>query len=124
MNNFTLLIAEDDDSMFLLVKIVLKKTMINIIRATNGLEAVNICKENKLIDLVLMDIRMPVMDGIAATKNIRGFSKDLPIIALTAYAFPEQEEKCLKAGCNCFMTKPLNVDLFLSKVSEFTNTKN
>ena len=66
---------------------------------------------------------MPVMDGIEATILIRKNNKNLPIIAFTAYAFPEQEEKCLKAGCNYFMTKPLNVDLFLSKVTEIIKAR-
>jgi len=112
----TILIAEDGEINFLLLKTVLKK-MANfefiIFRAKNGKEAVNMCKTNTEIDLVLMDIKMPVMDGYDATKQIKKMHPHLPIIAQTAYSTEEDIEKAFAAGCDDFIAKP--VDLHILK---------
>ena len=84
--------------------------------ASNGLEAINELKANKY-DLVLMDIQMPVMDGIEATKIIRSMesseNKDIPIIAMTAYASTEAKKLCLECGMNYYLAKPINVENFI-----------
>lgn len=102
----TILVAEDNDSNYLLIYVMLKKEY-HIVRAMNGQEAVKLfgSREPKLI---LMDIRMPIMDGLEATAAIRLKSKAIPIIALTAFAFDSDRDKALKAGCNGFLTKPVN----------------
>lgn len=114
----TLLIAEDEDSNFMLLEILLSDMGINIIRAVNGIEAVEFCKSNPQIDLVLMDIKMPVMDGYEATIRIKEFKPGLPIIAQTAYSSETDKNKALACGCSDFMTKPIKRELLLSKINE------
>jgi CheY-like chemotaxis protein len=77
-----------------------------VLYARNGSEAVEIVKENNKIDLVLMDIKMPVMDGLEATKQIKAINPDLKIIAVTAYAANDDRFMCLNAGCDDYITKP------------------
>jgi PAS domain S-box-containing protein len=114
----TLLIAEDEESNFMLLEEFLLGLNLNIIRAIDGSEAVEICKSNKKVDLVLMDIKMPVMDGYEATKRIRNFMPALPIIAQTAYTTDADRNKALACGCNDFISKPLNQDMLISKIKE------
>jgi PAS domain S-box-containing protein len=116
--NPTILVAEDEDSNYMLLKEFLADLKINMIRAVNGIEAVEICKANPHIDLILMDIKMPDMDGYEATKRIREFRPDLPIIAQTAYTSQSDKDKVLKYGCNDFISKPIQKDLLLSKIRE------
>ncbi|HEX7410744.1 MAG TPA: ATP-binding protein, partial [Bacteroidales bacterium] len=118
-NGFTILVAEDIRSNFNLIQIMLKKTDATMLYAEDGAQAVKICREHDHIDLVLMDIQMPEMNGYEATHEIRKFRPDLPIIALTAYAFEEDKLRVLNAGCNDFITKPINKDGLIAKMSEF-----
>lgn len=111
----TLLIAEDEDSNFLLLKEMLSGFGINIIRAVNGLEAVELCK-NSHIDLTLMDLKMPLMDGYEATIRIKEFKPDLSIIAQTAYSTKADRKRALACGCSDFISKPLKRELLLSKI--------
>lgn len=114
----TLLVAEDVDSNFLLMNTVLGKKY-KLIRARDGREAVDMYKEN-YPDLIFMDIKMPYMDGLEATRLIRGYSKDIPIIALTAFAFESDRERAIEAGCNDYLTKPVSqeaIEKILDKYS-------
>ena len=114
----TLLVAEDVDSNFLLMNTVLGKKY-KLIRARDGREAVDMYKENHP-DLIFMDIKMPYMDGLEATRLIRGYSKDIPIIALTAFAFESDRERAIEAGCNDYLTKPVSqeaIEKILDKYS-------
>lgn len=114
----TLLVAEDVDSNFLLMNTVLDKKY-KLIRARDGREAVDMYKENHP-DLIFMDIKMPYMDGLEATRLIRGYSKDIPIIALTAFAFESDRERAIEAGCNDYLTKPVSqeaIEKILDKYS-------
>lgn len=100
-----ILIAEDTDSNFLLLSIILRKEY-TIVRANNGSEAVELCQaENP--DMILMDIKMPVMDGLEATRKIRELGVKIPIIALTANAYDSDRDKAFEAGCNDYMAKPI-----------------
>jgi PAS domain S-box-containing protein len=117
----TILVAEDEDYNFMLVEELLDTTNITIIRASNGIEAVEICKLNQQIDLVLMDLKMPVMDGYEATRRIREFMPALPIIAQTAYTTENDKNKAIACGCNDFISKPFNRELLLSKINEQMN---
>ena len=103
-----LLIAEDTDSNYLLLSLMLKKEY-EVIRADNGEEAVRLCEQVNP-DVVLMDIQMPVMDGLKATRLIRESGNRVPIIAVTAYAYDRDRQKALDAGCNEYLAKPLTGD--------------
>ena len=101
-----LLVAEDDDSNFLLLYNILKKNY-RVERARNGQEAVELSAALHP-DLIFMDVKMPVMDGLEATENIRKVDPVTPIIVLTANAFDEDKKQALEAGCNAYLAKPLN----------------
>jgi two-component system cell cycle response regulator DivK len=108
-SNRVVLITEDEEVNFFYLKTLLKKTEARVLRAKNGKEAVDIIAEyNGDIDLVLMDINMPVMDGYEAMRIIKARHPDLPIIAQTAYTMNNDRRKCLKAGFNDYIAKPIN----------------
>ena len=102
----TVLVAEDVDSNFLLLKTLLGKRC-NLLWAKDGEDAVNQFKEHQP-DLILMDIKMPHMDGLEATRLIRSYSKEVPIVALTAFAFESDKDRAIEAGCDDFLTKPVS----------------
>ena len=114
----TLLIAEDIDYNFQLLKELLSVIELNIIWAENGLEAIEICKSNPHIDLVLMDMKMPVIDGYEATKQIKKFRPNLPIIAQTAFSTEMDKVRAIECGCVDFICKPLKREILLSKIKE------
>jgi len=103
------LVVEDEESNYFLIDRILKRTGISILWARNGKEAVEMCRTNK-IDAVLMDIRMPIMDGYEATQEIKKNKKDLPVIAQTAYALKGEREKSLAAGCDAYISKPIDAN--------------
>lgn len=111
----TLLVAEDEDSNFMLIEEQLLNLDFNIIRAKNGIEAVDICKL-QYVDMVLMDIKMPLLDGYEATKQIRVFKPNLPIIAQTAYSTDNDKNRAFESGCSDFITKPIKQELLISKI--------
>jgi hypothetical protein len=114
----TLLIAEDEDFNFLYLCELLSNENIEIIRTSNGQETVNRCRENKKIDLILMDIKMPIMDGYEATKQIKKFRPGLPIIAQTAFARSEDSAKAIESGCSDYISKPINRELLMTKINQ------
>ncbi len=116
--NKNILIVEDNDQSFLFFKSVLKKTQIRMKRANNGNEAVELCKENDF-DLILMDIQLPEMDGCTATRQIKQFNKNISIIAQTAYAMSDEKERCLKAGCDDYISKPISVTNLLELINRY-----
>jgi len=109
-----ILVAEDDNGNFLLTQNVLKKAGANVIRAENGREAVDICKKRNDIDFVLMDIKMPVMDGLEATKIIKEMNPNLIVIALSAFVFTDFGENIFSAGFDHFISKPFDIDTFIA----------
>lgn len=112
-----ILVAEDEDSNFELVRIVLSKRY-RLLRAVNGIEAVTLC-EDEQPNLVLMDIRMPGMNGLDATRIIKEVNHDIPVIALSAYAFDENIREAKAAGCDEFMAKPFRVEDLLDTVEKY-----
>lgn len=107
--NKVVLITEDEEVNFFYLKTIFKKTEARIIRAKNGKEAVDIIRENGGdIDLVLMDLNMPVMDGYEAMRIIKSQHPQIPIIAQTAYTLTEDRIKCMQAGFNDYISKPIN----------------
>jgi signal transduction histidine kinase/ligand-binding sensor domain-containing protein/ActR/RegA family two-component response regulator len=119
----TILVAEDIEENFELLQLMLFKLNPTLIHAKNGLQAVETCKRNSAIDLVLMDIRMPVMDGYEATREIRKIKPDLPVIAITAHAFTEEKARCIQAGCNQYITKPIDKEKLISYLNKFLTQK-
>ncbi|WP_445710520.1 ATP-binding protein [Flavobacterium sp.] len=118
-NKEVILVAEDDNINFLLIEKLLTMLNFTIIRAKNGEEAILFCEENKEIDLVLMDIKMPVLDGHQAFKKIRTFNKTVPIIAQTSYSFPEEIEKIKELGFNDFITKPIEKEKLFMLIEKY-----
>lgn len=112
------MIAEDDEYNYLYLYNLLEKEKIKIKRALNGKEAVDICLNEK-IDLVLMDIKMPVKNGIEATKEILRHKPHLPVIMQTAFAYPEDKEKSLCAGCVEYITKPISPELIVEVIGKW-----
>ena len=105
-NNLKILIVEDDETSEKMLEIMVEDYCQSPFIAANGLEAVRLCKENLDIDFVLMDIKMPELNGYEATKKIREFNQDIIIFAQTAYALPGDREKAIAAGCNDYISKP------------------
>jgi len=114
-----ILIAEDDAPSLYHLSIILKNIAGEILSVNNGQEAVALCRDNPDIDLILMDIKMPVMDGLKATALIREFNQELVIIAQTAYALPGDSEKALEAGCNDYIAKPIDREILLNMIHRF-----
>jgi CheY-like chemotaxis protein len=104
--DLTILIAEDEPDNYLYLEILLKNKVKRIDHAINGMKAVELSSKNRY-NLVLMDLKMPVMDGIEATKKIKQQFPDIPIIAQTAYTTPEEKDKALQAGCDAYIAKPI-----------------
>ncbi len=113
----SILIVEDENDNYYYLYTILKKTQLNLLRATNGVEAVDICSNNEHINLVLMDIKLPKMNGYEALKRIRAFRQKLPVIAQTAYAQSEDIEKMEKAKFDDILTKPIAKNMLLQKLS-------
>lgn len=117
-SNKEILIVEDVDSNFELLKVILLPTKAKIYRALNGIEAVNMCNDNLSIDLVLMDIQLPLLNGLDATMRIKQTRPELPIIAQTAFAMAEEKEACFAAGCDAYMAKPISAELMMPVLLE------
>jgi signal transduction histidine kinase len=115
----TILIAEDDDINYQYFKALLSYDSVLVLRASNGIEAVKICREHPEVNIVLMDLRMWEMDGFEATTQIKSFRNNLPIIAVTAYSEGEDKQKALEAGCDDFITKPVKKELLIKKIEDF-----
>ncbi|MCF8350678.1 MAG: response regulator, partial [Bacteroidales bacterium] len=113
------LIVEDDFSSFELIRIILKKKNHKVYHAHHGQEAIDVLKDKSEISLVLMDVKMPVMDGYEATAKIREFNKEIPIIAITAYALEGDREKAIKAGCNDYISKPVKKAHLLEVINKY-----
>ena len=111
----TLLVVEDEESNYFLLERILRRTNAKVIWAKNGIDAINMAFDGN-IDLILMDIRMPVMDGYEATAEIRKFNKTIPIIAQTAYALKGEKERSMAAGCDGYISKPIDPKEFLETI--------
>jgi CheY-like chemotaxis protein len=106
--NLKILLVEDEPiSLVLLTKLVNRYTS-NVLTAVNGKEAIDVCRQNPDLDIILIDIKMPEIDGLEATKAIREFNGNVTIIAQTAYALVGDRELAMEAGCTDYITKPVN----------------
>ena len=114
-----LLVAEDDDDNYAYLSALLNKSTHELIRATTGTETVALCRNQPDIDLILMDIKMPIMDGYEATRKIREFNKKVVIIAQTAYALSGDREKALQAGCDDHIAKPVSGEKLFDAIRKY-----
>ena len=120
---YTILIAEDEKYNFTLVKYIFQKEGHKVLWAINGEEAVNLVLNEEKIDLVLMDIKMPVMNGYEATRKIKEIRSDLPVMAVTAYVFSDDMHRCMEAGCDDFISKPIERVMLLDKSYKLLEAK-
>jgi len=118
LDDKVILVAEDEESNFSLMKFAFKGTGAKLIHAEDGRKAVDICNTNTHIDLVLMDIKMPELDGYTATKIIKKKRENLPVIAITAFAMESDIKNCFEAGCDEFQAKPINFDELFGKIEK------
>ena len=114
----TVLVAEDEDFNFLLLEKVLDELGLNLIRAENGAKAVLECKSNPSIQLVLMDVKMPVMDGYEATKLIKQDRPELPVLIQTAYVRESDKQKAYESGADGYISKPIIISEFISQLHQ------
>lgn len=113
------LIVEDDASSAMLLSLLIDKYTKELLNACNGIEAVEICRNNPDIDLILMDVQLPTMNGYEATKCIREFNQTVIIIAQTAFAFAKDREIAKEAGCNDYISKPINENEFATLIDKY-----
>jgi len=116
-----ILIVEDDESSAFLLGEILKDTGAHIEYTRDGNEAVDYIRHHPETDLILMDVHLPSKDGFSATREIKEISRDVVVIAQTAYAFSTDRVDAIQAGCDEFLTKPLNPYLLLDKINSFLN---
>ena len=113
----TVMIAEDNDSNYMLMTYILKHNY-SVVRARNGQEAIDMAEKGG-VDLILMDLKMPVCDGLEATCRIKSMMPDIPIVMLTANAFDTDRRKAMDVGCDEFLSKPVNREQCLSVIARF-----
>ncbi len=118
-SNKKILVVEDDFNNFLFIRTILKKSGIKILRAENGFDAVEITKNEPDIDLIMMDIQLPKMNGYEATREIRKFNNNICIIAQTAHAFYEDKNKCIAAGCTDYLPKPIEKEMLFAMLEKY-----
>lgn len=115
----TILVADDLRINFVLFNAIMEGTNARLIWAKDGREAVEICHTNEFIDLILMDLEMPVMNGIDATREIKKIRKEIPVIAQTAFEAYFNEDEILHAGCSQIISKPLMSEFLLSTIAKY-----
>ncbi|OFX28031.1 MAG: hypothetical protein A2033_14670 [Bacteroidetes bacterium GWA2_31_9] len=118
LKNKTILLVEDDEVNAILIKEVFKKTNAKLLHSYNGLDSIECFKNEKNIDLILMDIQLPGINGYEALKEIRKINKFVPIIAHTAFAMTDEKERLLEAGFNDFIIKPINIEKLLTIINK------
>jgi hypothetical protein len=114
----SILIVEDTDTSIMYYKAALNRTKAKLMYAKNGVEALEIVKSGDKIDIILMDINMPIMNGIEATKEIKKINPNIPIIIQTAYILNDERIKSFEAGCDAFIAKPVKINQLFSTLEE------
>ncbi|MDR3094046.1 MAG: response regulator [Bacteroidales bacterium] len=118
----TILIAEDEEVNYMFLEVLFEDTGATLIHASDGQQAVDLAKEHPEVELILMDIKMPNVNGLEATKAIKAFRPQIPIIAQTAYAMQDDEYKALQAGCNEYISKPIDANKLMGLVKKYLHT--
>ena len=112
----TILIVEDDEMSYIFLKEILKGTRANLLHAKTGNKALELANTNQQIDLVLMDIKLPDISGYEVTSLIKK-SRDIPVIAQTAFAMADDHKKCIEVGCDDYLSKPINRKKLLQSIA-------
>jgi CheY-like chemotaxis protein len=117
LKEYTVLVVEDDSMSYKFLEIVLsKKTGINIIWAIDGQQALEYCNIYKHIDIILTDLQLPVIDGMELIRLIKQKSPEIPIIVQSANSYNDVMEKCMRLGCDVYLTKPISCDLLIKNM--------
>ncbi|WP_291857979.1 response regulator [Marinilabilia sp.] len=116
-----ILVVEDVDTNKIFFDAALRRTSAKILWAKDGQQAIDLFKDNQ-VDLVLMDLQLPVMDGYTATREIKKINPDIPIIAQTAHVMSGEREKCMEAGCDDYLAKPIRLQILIETLSKFLNS--
>ena len=124
LKNHKILIAEDEEINFYYLNEILKSTGVKVLWAKNGLEAINLTESNPDIDLVLMDIKMPEINGLEAIRYLKSIRPDLPIVAQTAFVMGNDRDICIKAGCVDFLSKPIKSSQLLEVITKVLSSEN
>ncbi len=122
MKNFSyknILVVEDEDVNFIFINLILTNNHFNVLRACTGTEAVMYVKNNTNIDLILMDIELPELNGWGAILQIKKIDEKLPIIVQTAFNLKEYEKRCFEMGCQAFIAKPYNANDLLAQIKKY-----
>jgi len=113
-----ILVIEDNENNLYLIRFILQKSGFEVLDAKNGLDGVETATTND-VDIIIMDIQLPDIDGLEATRRIRAAGITLPIVALTSYALPGDREKALEAGCTGYLTKPINPETVVTEIQSY-----
>lgn len=117
--NHTILVVEDVETNLMFIRAAIGKTGITIVWARDGMEAIEKVQSNKAIDIVLMDLRMPNLDGFRATEVIKTIRKNLPVIAQTTFTDEVDQERVFEAGCDAYLSKPIRLEILLETIERF-----
>jgi len=118
-----ILIVEDDPSSYDYLNLILQRANHRVVHTFTGFEAVELCRQRSRFDIILMDVKLPGIDGYETTRRIRDLGIEVPILAVSAFAFTEDQQRAIKAGCNDYITKPINQDHLLSKLNQYAPHK-
>lgn len=121
LKNITIMIVDDEENNWIFMLDALRPSNANLIWARVGQEAIDIVKSGKKIDVILMDMKMPIMDGYETTMAIKKINSTIPIIAQTAYAQPKEKARCLEAGCDAYISKPIIINRLIKLIIELVN---
>ncbi|MDE5419652.1 PAS domain S-box protein [Labilibaculum sp. DW002] len=121
--DLTVLVAEDDEISFQYLKELLSQANINVLHAPNGVEVIKLCKLHDDINLILMDIKMPILNGLEATEQVKKINAKLPVIAQSAYVSIKDKIKAKEAGCDAYVEKPIDKDDLFSLIEKYTKDK-
>ena len=114
-----ILIVDDEEFNWLLIKDALEETRVTVTWARVGQEAVDLVAAGEHYDLILMDMKMPVLDGFETTVLIKKINPEIPVIAQTAYAMPDERNKCMEVGCDDYLSKPISMEELLKTIKKY-----
>jgi two-component system cell cycle response regulator DivK len=120
LKNITIMIVDDEENNWIFMLDALRPSNASLIWARVGQEAIDIVESGEKIDVILMDMKMPIMDGYETTRAIKKINNTIPVIAQTAYAQPKEKTRCLEAGCDAYISKPIITRRLIRLITELT----